>query len=566
MSAEAGKERLALRAASAPAAASAASGAAGATALPSRTRRAVRALRVPAWFWLVFAICVAANRIAAYAAVASIASMSNVSDFAETVRAHNVQWVPIWQAVVYPTIIASLMLYTRPLFAYFQDGCPQEAPLLVKRRAVSAPLAFAAAGFCGWLFSVPLFMGLTIATFGRWTPELASQHVFSPIINGYLAAVLSYFAVDAVFRMSVFPRVFPHGRLADVPGAFRLGVRGRMAVLMSALSFVPMFIMLGLTRAAAVRWERGLDPRELLSELTRASEATFAVYVLAGTGLAMILTRSLTRPLESMATALHRVQRGDLGVQIPVDSADEVGTLEDGVNDLVAALRDRERILQTFGRVVEPSVRDRLLSGRVERGGERRRASVLFCDLRGFTALSEQQGAEEAVETLNEFFAVITSWVRECGGFVDKFIGDAALVVFGLFEDEQEAARSGYGAAAAVRCASGIVERLRPLNERRIARGKAPLAVTNAVHTGEVVAGVIGSKDRHEYTVVGDTVNVAARLQMAAKEQGGTVISEATCKLVREGGTEVPVKSSESIVLRGRSEPVTVYYLREAGA
>ncbi|HYC01122.1 MAG TPA: adenylate/guanylate cyclase domain-containing protein [Candidatus Limnocylindrales bacterium] len=545
----------------------AANSAATAEELPvPRGRRAIRALRIPGWFWLVFAICVGANRIAAYAAVASIAAMANVSDFAETVRAHNVQWIPLWQGIVYPTIIAILMLYIRPLLAYFQDGCPQEAPQVVQRRAVSAPLAFAAAGFCGWLFSVPLFMGITFATFGRWTPELASQHLFSPIINGYLAAVLSYFAVDAVFRMSVYPRVFPHGRLADVPGTFRLGVRGRVAVLMTALSFIPMFIMLGLARAAAVRWERGLDPRELLSELTRASEATFAVYVLAGMGLAMIVTRSLTAPLEFMATALQRVQRGDLNVRIPVSSADEVGTLEDGVNDLVAALRDRERILQTFGRVVEPSVRDRLLSGRVERGGERRRATVLFCDLRGFTSLSEQHGAEEAVETLNDFFAVITAWVHECGGFVDKFIGDAVLVVFGLFDDEQEAKRSGYGAVAAVRCACGIKERLSDLNERRRRAGKPPLAVTNAVHTGEVVAGVIGSADRHEYTVVGDTVNVAARLQVAAKDHGGTVISEATCALVRQSGQELDVARSELITLRGRNEPVSVYFLKDLPA
>src|SRR6185436_12675079 len=106
--------------------------------------------------------------------------------------------------------------------------------------------------------------------------------------------------------------------------------------------------------------------------------------------LAILVTRSVTQSIEETAAALRRVQRGDLDVRVSVDSADEIGVLEDGVNQMVAALRDRER----------------------------RHATVLFCDLRGFTSLTEQQGAEEAVATLNEFFTVTTAWVRECGGIV----------------------------------------------------------------------------------------------------------------------------------------------------
>src|SRR5256712_10089210 len=235
--------------------------------------------------------------------------------------------------------------------------------------------------------------------------------------------------------------------------------------------------MLGLVRTSVVRVAtRGQDADTVVAAMAHASTMTFFLYVALGIVLTLILARSLTRPLGEVAGALRRVQRGDLGVQVRVGSSDEVGVLEDGVNALVVALRDREHILQTFGHVVDPSVRDYLLAGGVERGGELRAATVLFCDLRSFTTMAERLAPEEVVRTLNEFFAAMTAWVRQCGGFVDKFIGDAMLVVFGLFETSV-AERPAAGAAAALRCALGMQERLgEPEGVRRAARGRPPRA------------------------------------------------------------------------------------------
>lgn len=535
----------------------------------------------PLWFWLSFGVSIVANNVAGIAAEESIALMSRVSDFAEQVREYNLQFLMYWTGTAYPTVIAILYWYLRPVLSWFEGGCTHPAPLVVRRRAVSAPLVSAFAGYVAWLIGIPLFIGITLGSFGRWSPELASQHVFTPMINGFLAATICYFVIDRIYRSAVYPKVFPEGGLTSVPGAIVLGVRGRFLVLLLALSFVPMFVMLGLTRAAEVRLlrgkdlpaevrqQRGLEPEPLLHELGGASQATFLVYVLVGGVLAVLVTRSVTSSLEESAAALRRVQAGDLDVRVRVDSADEIGVLEEGVNRMVSALRDRERILATFGRVVEPGVRDRLLGGigQTCEAGERRPATVMFCDLRGFTTLSEQHGAEVAVTTLNELFTAVTAWVRECGGIVDKFIGDAALVVFGLLDDDADrGAVAGRAAVAGVRCALGLEERLRELNARRLADGREPLAVTMAMHSGEVVAGVIGSPDRHEYTVVGDTVNVAARLQQAAKEYGGILVSDATLELARAAGETVPVRGTDSIVLRGRREAVVLHVLGDAAA
>jgi len=350
--------------------------------------------------------------------------------------------------------------------------------------------------------------------------------------------------------------VFPEGRLTDVAGTFVLGVQGRLLVFLVAVGFVPLFVALGLVRAAAVRLDAGLPIERVMPAMTSASEITFAVFLALGTLLTLMLARTFTRPLGAVAHVLRRVQEGDLGASAVVSSSDEVGVLEDGVNAMVAALRDRERILQAFGRVVEPAVRDRLLSGELQEGGEERTATVLFCDLRGFTALAEHTPPAELVRTLNEFFAAMTPCVRECGGFVDKFIGDALLGVFGLLDVDGEVAVAD-GAGAAVRCALALRARLGELNAWRVATGRPALAFKIGVHTGRVVAGTIGAADRHEYTIVGDTVNVAARLEQLAAEAGHDVlVSEETWVLAGRNGEEG--RAAGEVVLRGRHAPVRV--------
>ena len=184
---------------------------------------------------------------------------------------------------------------------------------------------------------------------------------------------------------------------------------------------------------------------------------TFGVFVVLGVGLTVLLARTFTRPLGAIAGVLRRVRAGRLDEEVAVTAGDEIGVLENGVNALVETLQDRERILHTFGRIVEPAVRDRLLAGDVGVGGELRHATVLFCDLRGFTALAERTPPAEVVATLNEFFSLTTAWVRSCGGYVDKFIGDALLVIFGLLEEREDGGRRAPRRRCAARsaCVSG---------------------------------------------------------------------------------------------------------------
>jgi adenylate cyclase len=323
-------------------------------------------------------------------------------------------------------------------------------------------------------------------------------------------------------------------------------------VFLIAVAFVPLFTALGLVRAAAARLHAGVPAASVMDGLARSSEVTFAVYVALGLVLTLLLARTFTGPLGEVTAALRRIRAGALDRGVRVSASDEVGVVEEGVNALLAALREKDRILGTFGRIVEPAVRDRLLAGEVEVGGEVRTATVLFCDLRGFTALAERSSPGELVATLNELFTVLTAWVRTCGGFVDKFLGDGLLVVFGLFEDGQDS-----GAASAVRCARGMHVRVAELNVARAGAGRPPLAVSIGIHSGPVVAGTIGAAERHDYTVVGDTVNVAARLQELCRDRElGLLVSAATHELATSGGPCGDVLARYAIRLRGRDAAV----------
>jgi adenylate cyclase len=339
-------------------------------------------------------------------------------------------------------------------------------------------------------------------------------------------------------------------------------------VFLATVAFLPLFTMLGLVRAARVRFEAGIDMPQVLSMLDTGSTWVFGVYVTLGLLLTLLMAGSFTGPLAAVAAALRRIQRGDLDVRVPVVSGDEIGLVEQGVNDMAQSLRERERILAAFGRVVEPAVRDKLLAGGLSTLAEKKAATVLFCDLRGFTAFAERTPPEEVVATLNEFFTSVTQWVRGCGGFVDKFIGDALLVVFGLFDTGaridggDRPAQDDAGARTAVDCALGIRERLLDLNRLRAAACKPELSVAMAIHTGEVLAGLIGAEDRHEYTVIGDTVNSAARLLDICKERNGDlIVSGPTFERATRAGAVLDVRARDSVKLRGRAENVTALLL-----
>ena len=187
---------------------------------------------------------------------------------------------------------------------------------------------------------------------------------------------------------------------------------------------------------------------------------------------------------------------------MPVRSRDEVGQLAEAFNGMIEGLALNRRYHSLLEQVADPAVAQALIAGGVGLRGEKRPVTVLFCDIRGFTTLSASMEPAEVIEMLNEHMTAMTRVVYEHGGVVDKFVGDLVMAVFGAPQSKPD------DCAHAVRCALSMVEERRLLN----GRSQWKLSIGLGIATGEAVAGCMGSPDRLDYTVLGERVNLAARL------------------------------------------------------
>jgi class 3 adenylate cyclase len=289
----------------------------------------------------------------------------------------------------------------------------------------------------------------------------------------------------------------------------------------------------------------------LLGGLLSVVVAFVAVITIIG---AVVVSGGISHPLIALSQQAQRVQDGDLSAQVEVRSQDEVGVLSRAFNTMTAGLRERERERDIFGRVVSPEVREKLLAGQLRLGGETRHVSVLFSDIRGFSTMVERMTPHEAVTFLNEYLSEMSEAIQPWGGYINNFIGDAIVVIFGAPLEQTDKEWRVVMAALTMR------ERLALLNQRRIVRGEAPISNGIGISTGEAVAGQIGSLDRLLYTVIGDAVNIAARLEALTKNYTDypVLINGPTAEALRSRD-ELTLEALGPIMVKGRNDPVEVY-------
>jgi adenylate cyclase len=275
--------------------------------------------------------------------------------------------------------------------------------------------------------------------------------------------------------------------------------------------------------------------------------AVAAMAVAVGARVAGIMARGLRQVVDA-----YRKLATDQYIHVPVlRTNDEIELLATGFNQMVDGLKERDKLRTTFGKYMTESVLEHLLNGKVELGGDTLKVTILFSDIRSFTTISESMDAHALVGLLNEYFTEMVSIVMQHNGVVDKYIGDAIMAVFGAPVPTPEDARN------AVRAAVNMRKALAKLNERLVARGAQPLRTGIGIHTGDVVAGNIGSEQRMEYTVIGDSVNVASRLESNTKNLGVDVlISDATYQETKD---IIEAHAVEELTVKGRAEPVMTY-------
>ena len=298
----------------------------------------------------------------------------------------------------------------------------------------------------------------------------------------------------------------------------------------------------------------GFSKQSIIAMLARARNRALLItvaMVAVGIGGAFALATVLSRPIFRLVRGTRAIAQGDFHVSLPVTSGDEIGLLTESFNQMARSLREKEMIKRAFTRYVAREVVEEILKDpeRLVLTGERREVTVLFCDIRGFTAMAERMTPEAVVLLLNEFYTLMIETTFRHDGTLDKFIGDAVMAIFGAPIPAPD------HAARAMRTALDMQAGIGTLNEKRAAEGREPIGVGIGVSLGEVVAGTVGTEARMEYTVIGDSVNVAARLESQAKP-GRILISQPTYDRVRDLVEVVPLGS---VRVKGKEETVDVY-------
>lgn len=314
---------------------------------------------------------------------------------------------------------------------------------------------------------------------------------------------------------------------------------------------------------------------ELLAKLTqdtaaaaKAEEARATTLNWIVTGVATLLglifatfvTRSLVDSVRRLVGGTQAVEAGDLGVEIRVRTRDEMATLATSFNHMVLGLREKERIRETFGQYVDPRIVKSLLENRIAADrGQREVMTVFFSDLEGFTRMCEDLTPDAAVRFLNRYFAMMSEVIRGRQGIVDKYIGDSVMAFWGPpFTDAKGHAQLGCLAA---------LDQMAKMDTFRaslpelfgVKHGLPDVQVRMGIASGEVTVGNIGSETSRGYTVIGDTVNLASRLEQANKFYGTRIlVSEGTRKLA---GEDFAFREIDSLRVAGKLQPVRVFEL-----
>jgi adenylate cyclase len=404
------------------------------------------------------------------------------------------------------------------------------------RQVLRAPMLLFALQVGLWLIAAAVFGALNTT----YSPRLGLRVAITVATTGLVTAACAYLLTELVLRPTAartLRRSVPE-RLV-VPG---VATKSVMAWILGTATQLIGLVAIGILAVAG--------DRSVTENLHRGvHQLGVAMVVLGATGLSVgllavvVVARTTADPLDSVRRALARVQRGEFDVRVPVYDGTQIGQLQLGFNEMVAGLERRERIREAFGTYVDPDVAERIMEEGVNLAGDEVEVTVMFIDIRDFTGFSERTSADRIVAAINELFAQFVPIIHRHGGRVDKFVGDGLLAVFGAPRRQPDHADQALAAAVEI---------------ARSARSAQGLSFGVGLNSGRVVAGNVGGAGRLEFSVIGDPVNVAARVEAATRTTGDPIlIAERTSQLLRASHPELVERPD--VQLKGKREQVRLY-------
>ncbi|MFC4604106.1 adenylate/guanylate cyclase domain-containing protein [Rhodococcus kronopolitis] len=391
--------------------------------------------------------------------------------------------------------------------------------------ALHAPLRQAIVHLVLWVVGGILFVALTISDM----PSLAIAVVLTVSLAATTTFGFTYMLGERILR-PVAARALSEGRFDRTLAP---GVGTRMAMTWGLGTLMP---VIGIVLLCAT---------QLSTDLTfTADSLAVATLLLCGMAitvafvLSMLTASQISDPIRQLRKAIERVQRGATDVQVEVFDGSEIGRLQVGFNRMMEDASERQVLRELFGQHVGEDVARRALQFGTELGGETRFVAVLFVDMVGSTGAAAERPPGEVVDMLNEFFRVVVSVVDTHHGFVNKFMGDAALAIFGAPLDRPDAPTAALAAARELRFALDEI---------------SGLDIGIGVSAGLAVAGNIGAAERFEYTVIGDPVNEASRLTELAKLHPSRVLASTGALYFADEEEQAQWELGDQVMLRGRT-------------
>ena len=473
--------------------------------------------------------------------------------YSEEIRqlAYTIDLIFIPCAFITPCVVT--ILYERPIryylnMAHHTRPIQQDFTVRVHQRLLNEPFFLIALDLAIWLIAAvlyPLFF---------WVSGASRAVVFRPffmsLITGLITITVAFFVFEHVLQRRVTPLFFPNGGLYMTPKTIRIRIRTRLFAFLFACNLIPFLAILNLLQE---RIDTSVDPATILQELRGGVFSNSLIFIGVGIWLTILVSSNLTRPLQEIIRVLRGVRHGDFDKKIRVTSNDEIGYTGDVINEMNDGLKERDFIKETFGKYVAQEVRDEVLSGRVPLDGEMKEVTILFADLRDFTPMAESYDPKFVVKIMNSYFEEMANAIQQEGGLVLQFLGDEIYAVFGAPISRADHPERAFRAAVAMN------QRLGELNSRFSIQGWPALRHGIGIHTGEALAANIGSPDRLSYLLVGDTVNLASRLQGLTKDTGEEIIISRATRVRLED--DFPLKRLPAANVKGKNEPVEIYAL-----
>lgn len=443
------------------------------------------------------------------------------------------------------------MLLVLPFRCYFYRNTIRKLneTQSLKKSLYLLPWREFAADLLAWLVAGMLIASLYLIYFKASAPT-GARILFACLSFGLFGGMLSFLSTEKRIMVSLKTLQLS----SPIPPKRIISVSNKMMFLFFATLLIMSItiLMMVFRDITCLMTNKEILGPDMYSGVFKETFFTFMVLVFLGLVILGRYSQNLKHILAIQMEAMDDISKGDYHAQVPVISNDEFGIIAAKTNDMAAGLKEKDFCELSFGKYVTPEVSDKILKGEISLEGELSEATILFCDLRGYTSFVERKEPKDVVKFLNAYFTEMHAVIERHNGIVLQYIGDEIEAVFGAPINEPNHPEMAILSALEMR------KHLECLNAKRREEGEDPVRHGIGIHTGVVLAGSVGSPKRLVYAMVGDAVNLASRIQNLNKEFGTDILISAATKALLKG-KHYTFKSLGKTAIRGKSEEIELF-------